>query len=327
MADKFKWGIIGTGHIAKKFATGLQAIPDAELRAVGSRRQQTADAFGKEYGATKCYPSYDELVSDPDVDAVYVSTPHPMHREDTIRCLEAGKPVLCEKPFTVNADEAREVVSIAREKNLFVMEAMWTRFIPAVVKLRDLLKSAVIGEVRMFEASFGFRAPVDEAHRLLNPKLAGGALLDVGVYPISFAYMVYGAPPSRITSTAHLGPTGVDEQSAYLLAFGGGGLAVLAAAVQTQMRTDAVINGTEGMITIADQFWKPTRLIVSGKKEETFDIPFESTGLNYQAQEVARCVREGKTESDIMPLDETIQIMETTDTIREQWGLVYPTEK
>lgn len=321
-----RWGILGTGNIAHQFATGLQSVPDAELVAVGSRSQEGADKFGDEFQAANRHPSYDALAADPDVDVVYVSTPHPFHRPNALLCLEHGKAVLVEKPFTINVREAQEVVDKAREKSLFLMEAMWSRFFPAMVKVRELLAANAIGEPRLLQADFGFRAGVNPESRLFNPALGGGALLDVGVYPISLAFMIFGTP-TDVTGLAHLGETGVDEDAAMLFKYGKGELAVLSTAVRTNTPQNAVLIGTEGQIRIHSPWWKPTAitLAANGKTEE-LSLPFDGNGMNYEAQEVGNCLRAGKTESQIMPLDETLSIMRAMDTLRAQWSLKYPME-
>lgn len=328
MADRIRWGILGTGNIAHKFAEGLAASASAELVAVGSRAQATADRFGDEFKIPRRHASYEALAADPDVDVIYVSTPHPMHRPNTILCLEHGKAVLCEKPFTVNAREAREVVDVARRSGKFLMEAMWTRFLPIIAHVRAWIAEGAVGEVRMIEASFGFRGDAAETTRLMAPELAGGSLLDVGVYPISLASMIYGRAPEDIVSMAHLGSTGVDEQAAMVFRYPGGALANLSCAVRTNTRHDAVIMGTEGMIVIQAPFWCGTTAILDrpGEEPQRKELPLTGNGYNYQADEVAACLRAGKLESDVMPWSESIAIMETMDRIRAQWGVRYPME-
>ena len=328
MTDKLRWGILGTGNIAKTFAQGLAVLPDAELLAVGSRSQVSADGFGDQFHVERRYASYAGLASDPDVDGVYVATPHSFHRDNSLLCLQAGKAVLCEKPFMINAAEAREVIEVARETGLFLMEAMWARFLPVLERVRQLLSDGAIGQVRILTADLGFRAPFDPQRRLFNPELGGGALLDVGIYLVSLASMVYGAQPSRISSMAHLGQTGVDEQSAMILGYDQGELAVLATAVRTRTPQWASILGTEGWIRIHSPWWRPTELTVSiqGQEDQTVSLPFEGNGYQYEAAEVMRCLRAGKLESSIMGLDETLAIMGTMDQIRAQWGLRYPME-
>jgi predicted dehydrogenase len=327
MADKIRWGILGTGFIAKKFAEGLSVLKDVELVAVGSRAQATADAFGGEFKVPHRHVSYEALAEDPDVDVVYVATPHSLHRENSILCLEAGKPVLCEKPFTINATEAQAVIALAREKGLFLMEAMWTRFLPIIVKVRELLAAGAIGEVHMLHADFGFRAELDPKSRLFNPHLGGGALLDVGIYPVSLASMIFG-PPSRIVSMAHLGQTGVDERAAVILGYDAGQLAVLSTAIRTDTPIEAVLMGSEGQIRIHSPWFHGTELTLSAKsrKDKTIRLPYKGNGYTHEAIEVMRCLREGRRESGVMPLDETLAITKTLDAIRAQWGLRYPME-
>jgi len=326
MQDPINWGILGTGSIAKKFATGLTVLDDAKLVAVGSRKQETADAFADEFDVPTRHASYEALANDPDVDAIYVATPHTFHKANSILCLEAGKAALCEKPFTINAAEAEELIGVARDRGVFLMEAMWTRFSPVMCKVRELLAEGAIGEPRMLAADFGFRAGVSPKGRLFNPELGGGALLDVGVYCVSLASMVFGAPPAEIATLATLGETGVDEQSAFILGHENGELAVLYTAIRTQTAHQARIMGTGGSITIP-QFWHPQEaMLIAGGEEQRIEAPFEGNGYNYEAAEVMECLRAGKRESDVMPLDETLTIMQTLDKIREQWGLKYPME-
>ncbi len=327
MARKIRWGIISTGYIADLFAKGLQAVPDAELLAVGSRSQETANEFGARFNIPRCYASYQQVANDPDIDVVYVGPPHPFHKDNTLMCLNAGKAVLCEKPFAINAREAEEMVRLAREKKRFLMEAMWTRFFPLMVRVREMLAQGVIGEPRMVQADFGFRTDFNPKHRLFNPDLGGGAMLDVGIYPLSFASMVLGKP-ARITGMITPGETGTDDQSAYLLGYEGGQLALLSSAVRTETPQEAQIFGTEGRIRIHAQFWRPRTLTLSlkGKDDQVMDFPHEGNGYNFQAVEVGNCLRAGKLESAVMPLDETLSLMWTMDQLRAQWGLKYPME-
>jgi dihydrodiol dehydrogenase / D-xylose 1-dehydrogenase (NADP) len=327
MKEKFNWGILGTGKIAKTFAEGLKFIPDANLIAVGSRSKDTAERFGQLFNIPRIHSSYKSLADDPDVDVIYVSTPHTFHAENSILCLNAGKAVLCEKAFTVNAREAREVVRVAREKKLFLMEAMWTRFLPSAVKVREWLKECIIGDVRIFSADFGIRADWDPEGRLLNPYLAGGALLDLGVYPIAYSSMIFNQVPNQIVSSAHIGVTNVDEQSAMIFKYDKGQLAVLYCAMRARSTNEAHIIGTNGSIKLDPFFFRSTKALVTVQNsQKIYDLPFEGNGYNYEALEVMNCMREGKLESGILPLDETISIMETMDIIRGQWGFKYPNE-
>jgi predicted dehydrogenase len=325
--ETVRWGIIGRGWIAEFFAAGLRALPDAELVAVGSRREETAEEFADKLGVPRRHGSHEALANDPDVDVIYVSTPHSAHKHVTLLCLDAGKPVLCEKPFAINAGEADEMIAAARRHSLFLMEAMWTRFTPLLAKVRALLADGAIGEVRMLSADLGFRAAPGRPPRLFDPAYGGGALMDVGVYVVSFASMVLGAP-TRIVSMPTMGETGVDEQAAVILGHANGALSVLSAAIRTTTPHVATIMGTDGMIEIHHDWHKPRSLTlkIAGKEPERFDLPPEGNGYNYEAAEAMRCLRAGLTESPILPLDESRAIMQTLDEIRGQWGLRYPME-
>ena len=329
MSDTINWGILGTGNIAHKFAQGLAVLPDAHLVAVGSRRQATADAFGDEFDVPHRHASYEALAADPDVDVVYVSTPHSLHRDNSVLCLERGKHVLCEKPFAINAAQTRDMIAAARANNRFLMDAVWTRFLPVMVKTRALIASGALGEIRMVQADFGFRANVNPEGRLFDPALGGGGLLDVGIYTLQFASMVLGAPVD-IQSTAQLGETGVDEQVGMLLKYAAGQIATLSCAIRTTTHHEASIYGTEGRIKLSPPWWRGSELTLWTKPGpeggETMALPFEGNGYNYEAAAVMDCIRNGDLESSVMPLQETLQLMETLDTIRAQIGLRYPME-
>jgi predicted dehydrogenase len=328
MADKIRWGILATGNITHKMVAGLQVLDDAEVAAVGSRSLASADAFADKYGIPRRHASYEALCADPEVDVIYVATPHSSHKDCAIMALNGGKAVLCEKPFTINRAEAAAVVAVAREKKLFLMEAMWTRFLPSVVQARRWVKEGRIGTPQMVYADFGFRAEYDEECRLFDPAFGGGGLLDVGVYAVSFAAMVFGAAPNRIASMAEIGPTKVDDTNAAVLGYPGGGLALVSSAVRAETQQEARIVGTKGMIHLPSPFWCGTTatLTVNESAPETFALPYDGNGYNCQAQEVMDCMRSGKLESEVMPLDESIAIMDTLDKMRAQWGLKYPME-
>ncbi|MCG9130393.1 Gfo/Idh/MocA family oxidoreductase [Candidatus Poribacteria bacterium] len=327
MSEKIKWGILGPGGIAHKFADALKAIPDAEIVAVGSRNLQRADAFANAFDIPHRHGNYAELAANSEVDVVYVATPHPFHKACAILCLEAGKSVLCEKPFTVDTEQAEALIACARERREFLMEAMWTRFIPVMVKVREWLADGAIGEPCMLTADFGNRvelSPENLGGRLFSPKLAGGALLDIGVYTVSLASMVFGTP-TDITSLAHIGKTGVDERAAILLGYDAGHIANLSCAITMRTSHEARIFGTKGAIHIPN-FSRATSatLEVIDKEPLRVEIPFTVNGYEYQAIEVINCLRDSKLESDIMPLDESLSIIKTMDTVRTQWGLEYP---
>ncbi len=333
--EPVRWGILGTGAIAKQMAAAIGAVPEAELAAVGSRTLEKAREFAREAAeragaseaACRPYGSYEELAANGDLDVVYVATPHPMHAENSLLCLENGKAVLCEKPFALNAAQARQIVAKARERGLFLMEAMWTRFFPIMVKLREILAEGSIGAVKVVAADFGFRADFDPESRLFDPALGGGALLDVGVYCVSLASMVLG-PPNRVAATATLAPTGVDETSAYLLSHASGAIAALYSSVRAQTPWEADVLGESGSIRVHSPFWKPSKLTLSrsGFSDEAMEMPYEGNGYQFQVEEVCRCIRSGLFESPVMPLDETMEIMETLDAIREQIDVKYPGE-
>ncbi len=327
-ASKIRWGILGAGGIAGAFAWSLGRLPDAELLAVGSRKQETADAFGEKYGIPRRYPGYAALANDPDVDVIYVATPHSLHRENTLLCLNAGKAVLCEKPFAINTTETKEMIETARRKKLFLMEAMWMRFLPLVGHVRQIVSDGVIGEVRQFVGDFGFRAEFDPKNRLFDPALGGGALLDIGIYPVSFASALFGNAPTRIVSMADIGQTGVDEQAAMVFGYKNGALAILSCANRTRMTEEGEILGTAGMIRLPFPWWHPSRAVIClpDEADKPIDMPYEGNGYHYQAAETMRCLREGLFESPVMPLDETLSIMKTLDAVRGQWNLRYPME-
>ena len=323
MGRKTGWGILGTGRICGTFAEALAVIPEAELVAVGSRTQASADAFAGKHKAKRAHPTYEALVRDPEVEAVYIGTPHPLHCENTLLCLEAGKAVLCEKPFAMHEREAKRMVETARRTKRFLMEAMWTHFLPAVVRAFELVGKGAIGELRMIHADFGFKAPFDPKGRLFDPALGGGSLLDVGVYPVSFATRLFGEP-ARIQSSAVLGKTGVDEQAAMLLEFDGGRQALLSSAVRTETSHTAVLSGSEGRMKIEAPFWRGQRLVLSaGGKEETVDLPYLGNGYPHESLEVMKCLSEGQLESPRMTHDFSLSVMRTLDRIRAPWGMRY----
>jgi predicted dehydrogenase len=314
-----RWGVIGTGGIAHTFAADLEHTDSGSVVAVGSRRQETADAFGERFGVSRRYDSYEALVEDPEVDVVYVSTPHPMHHPDAMLALRAGKHVLVEKPFTMNAAEAEEIVAEARSRGLFAMEAMWARFLPHMREVRRLLAEGVLGEVVMVHADHSQWFEQDASHRLFAPELGGGALLDLGIYPVSFASMVLGTP-DRVVAMSDPAFTGVDAQTSILLGYESGAHAVLNCTLRAAGPTWAAIVGTDGRIEIEGSFYQPVSFTLiprGGEPQRMFDPPAEG-GLRHEADEVARRVQAGELESPEMPLDETVSIMRTMDAVMAQ---------
>ncbi len=328
-SDPIRWGILGTGSIAHSFAKGLAVLPDAQLQAVGSRAQETAHAFGAEFSVPNCHPSYDALVADSEVDVIYVATPHTSHCENTIRCLEARKHVLCEKPFALNAGQVQQMIATASKQGLFLMEAMWTRFVPAIVKTREWLDSGAIGSPRALFCDMGFRTQFDPTSRLYDLKLGGGALLDLGVYLVSLVSMVLGAHPVEATALAQLGKTGVDEDCAVMLKYESGALATAHCTIGARTPAEALVMGEAGSIRVHAPFYAATAatLLHSNGEEEEIRIPLTGNGYNYQAAAVMDCLRAGEQQSPVMPLDESLAIMQLLDRLRTQIGLVYPDEK
>ena len=320
MADSpVRWGILGTGGIARAFVTDLRLTGSGVAVAVGSRSQGSADRFAGEFGIARRHASYESLAADPDVDVVYVATPHPMHRDNAILALRAGKHVLVEKPFTMNAAEAREVAGVARNHGLFAMEAMWTRFLPHTAIVRDWLARGVLGDVVTVTADHGQWFAEDAGFRLFAPELGGGALLDLGVYPVSFASMVLGTP-SRVVSMSDPAFTGVDAQTSMLFGYDSGAQAVLTCTLRAKSPTRAAIVGTDARIEVEGDFYAPATVTLIPRKGDPTRVEsrHEGRGLRYQADEVARRLAAREAESPLMPLDETISIMETMDTVLAQ---------
>lgn len=331
MAKTYRWGILGTGNIAAKFATCLGVCDNAVLQAVGSRSQESADTFGNRFKANARHASYEALANDPDVDIIYISTPHALHKDNAIQCLRAGKAVLCEKPMTLNVAEAEEVFAVARETGQFLMEGMWTRFFPAIKQVQKWIAEGAIGEPRMVQCSFGFRMAYSDRGRLWDPALGGGSLLDVGIYPITIASIAFQDPPASVCGMAHLSDRGVDEQAAFVLKYIGGRLAILSSAVRTVTNWDAFIYGEEGMIKIHSPFWNPEKASLlpsedSDTPAETFEEPMESLGFEYEIREVMDCLDKGLTECPAMPHGRTLEILGAMDKLRAQWDMTYPGE-
>lgn len=327
MAEQIRWGILGTGWIAHQQTTDLLGNGFI-VAAVGSRTQASADAFAAEFGIPAAHGSYEALVADPTVDAIYVSTPHPMHAANAMLALNAGKHVLVEKVFTMTAAEARAVVELAAQKNLVVLEAMWTRFLPHMLRIREIIAEGTIGEVRTVLADHTQSLPTDPAHRINAPELGGGALLDLGIYPVSFAHDVFGVPTS-IQANASRTATGVDRQTAIILGYPDGQQAVLHTALDTLGPNRAAVIGTKGRIEVESVWYTPTSFTVydnSGQIVERFDQPVPNRGMQYQAAELERLVNAGLLEGEVLSATESVQIMETLDEVRRQISLVYPGE-
>jgi predicted dehydrogenase len=324
MADApIRWGILATGRIAADFTEDLALLPDAEVVAVGSRTPEAAGAFARTHSIPKAHGSWQALAEDPDVDVVYVATPHSAHHSAAKLCLEAGKAVLCEKPFTLDLPTSKDLIDTARTRGLFLMEAMWTRTNPAIRKIMELIGDGAIGKPTHVRADFGVPGPFPVGHRMRAPELGGGALLDLGVYPITIAHLVLGMPDS-IQAWAALHPEGTDENTGLLLGYGSGAVATLQCGMAGETGQRASITGTDGRIEIARLFYRPEEFaVVRPGKSEKYSMPVRGNGMGYEAEEVMRCLRAGLTESPLMPHSVTLEVMSIVDTAREQIGVRY----
>ena len=324
--SNFHWGILGPGGIAKAFATDLQLLDGHSVAAVGSRTLKNAQEFAKTFGGI-AYGSYEELVADPTIDAIYVATPHPAHKDNVITALNAGKPVLCEKPFAVNAQEAQEMVAAAQKNNVALMEAMWARFLPHYAQVRKILASGVLGKILTVQADHGQRLADQNIPRLVDPSLAGGALLDLGIYPVSFAHMVLGNP-TKITASGVLTDKGVDAQTSMIFDYADGAQAILNTTMIEQTPCRAVVAGVNGWLEIDRVFYSPTSMRVTLFDGSVTEYPHTYTGhgLREQAEAFKKLVQSGQTQSEILNWKDTVDIMQTLDTVRAQIGLRYPFE-
>lgn len=323
-----RWGILATGGIAHAFASDLRTA-GLDLAAVGSRSPESGQRFAEEFAVPRVHGSYEALASDPDVDIVYVSTPHPMHAENAILLLEHGKHVLVEKPFTLTGTEAAAVRDVAAKNGLLAMEAMWTRYLPHMIRIREIVASGALGEVRAVLADHTQKISTDPAHRLNDIELGGGALLDLGIYPISFAWDILGAP-STITAAGHIGATGVDDEVATIFTHAAGAVSTSLSASHAAGPNTASIVGTEARIDIDRVWYTPTsfRLVTpDGEVLESYESHIQGRGMQFQAFAAERFLAAGAHDSDILPIDETVAIMQTLDEVRRQIGLVYPGER
>jgi predicted dehydrogenase len=327
MTDGLRWGILATGGIAHAFTNDL-TLNGFTVQAVGSRSQAAADTFAAEFDIPNAHGSYEALAADPEVDVVYVSTPHPLHAANARLMLEAGKHVLVEKPFTLNATEARAIADLAAERGLLLLEAMWTRYLPHMIRVREIIAEGTLGEVRSLIADHTQKLPDDPAHRINALELGGGALLDLGIYPISFAWDLFGAPLS-IQSTATFKDTGADAQVATIFGYDGGRVASMLSASHTLGPNAASVLGTLGRIEIDRVWYTPTTFRVvgaDGSVLEEFRSEVTGRGMHFQAAAVERLVAEGNLRGDLLTIDDSVAIMGTLDAIREEIGLRYPGE-
>ncbi len=328
--ERVRWGVLATGGIAAAFTADLIDLPDAEVVAVASRTAESAKGFAERFGIPRAYGDWESLAADEDVDVVYVATPHSAHRAAAGLCLEAGRNVLCEKAFTLNAREAEELVGLAKQHDSFLMEAMWMYCNPLVRQLKALVDDGAIGEVRTVQADFGLSGPFPPTHRLRDPAQGGGALLDLGVYPVSFAHLLLGEP-SGVTARAVLSAERVDLQTGMLLSYDSGALASLHCSLTGGTSTSASVTGSEGRIDIPYGFFHSDRFVLhrDGRDPQEYTANAADgtrASLKHEATEVMRCLRAGEKESPLVPLDGTLAVMRTLDTVRADIGVTYPGE-
>jgi predicted dehydrogenase len=326
-----KWGILGAGRIARKFAADLKLVTDAELIAIGSRTQQSADEFGKEFNIRNRHANYEALVNDPEVDVIYIATPHNLHYENTLLCLQHNKAVLCEKPFAMNARQAKAMIDMAREKKVFLMEALWTKFHPHYKKMQEMIGQGMLGEIRSVLINFGFKPEPPIPSRLFAPALGGGTLMDIGIYNVFMAMSVLGKPDT-IEATMTPASTGVDEQCAILFKYKNGAMAQLFSTFSSNLATEADISGTLGRIRLTSRFYEPSATIEYYAKypDSKEIIPVEKEagfGYQYEARHVNDCLKRGLTESDVVTFADTMLLMETLDKIRSIAGIRYPADE
>jgi predicted dehydrogenase len=328
MSGKIRWGIMGLGGIAKKFASDLSFVENGELIAVGSRNIDKAKSFASEFSVPHVYGSYESLVQDKNIDVIYIATPHSHHHENTILCLNNDKAVLCEKAFAVNTRQTIEMIDLAKKKKIFLMEALWTKFIPQYKRLMEILHEKKLGEIKSVLIDFGFRPRTPVPERLFDPELAGGTILDIGIYNVFMAMSVLGRPDAI---EAHMTPaaTGIDEQCAVLFKYNNGAMAQLFSSFVSHLPTEANINGTNGRIKLTNRFYAPestieyyaerfdSRELVEIKKH------YHGWGYQYEAEHVAECLLNGLTESPEISFDETIERMQVLDEIRKKAGIKY----
>lgn len=320
-----RWGIIGPGKIAQKFATAIPLAGNAVLQAVASSDAARSRDFAEKHGAEKWYDNYEQLAADPDIDAIYIATPHAFHTENALLCLNHRKPVLCEKPLALNGKQAQQMVDASRQNSTFLMEAMWSRFLPAIEKALELVKNGKIGAVKYVRGDFGFYTPFDPQSRLFNIALGGGSVLDIGVYPLFLCLAVLGKP-DHINAAGKLSPTGADETCLAVLQYDNGAMASAFSTVGSFTSLTAEIAGTEGTITIPSAWYKNNTFTLHrmGEEKQSFTFDPVTNGFEYQIREVMRCMEQGLTESPAMSHDFTLLLSGTMDAVRERIGVRYP---
>lgn len=320
-----KWGIMGTGRIARVFATALQVVDDSELCAVASRAQSKAEEFASAFNVKKAYGSYEALAADPEIDIIYIATPHNLHMKNTIMAMEHNKHVLCEKPLGINQQEVDQMIEKAASRKRFLMEALWSRFLPNIIKTKELIEEGAIGDIRMMNVIFAFKSANGPEHRHFNVQLCGGTILDIGIYNIFLSLLLFGKP-DRIVAQATLSNQGVDTSCGYIFKYDNELLAVMESSFMYDAPITAEIFGSKGKITLENRWFTPGKVNVDytdGKKEE-FSFEIKGNGYELEAIEAAECIRSGKLQSDLWSWKDSRHLVSLMDTIREQCGIVYP---
>ncbi len=323
MNKKINWGILGLGKIANKFAHDLLLSNNANLHAVASRDIDKAKSFSESYKCSKYYGSYEELVKDPEIDIVYIATPHPFHFENTMLCLQNNKGVLCEKPMGMDTEQVNKMIQEAQSRNLFLMEGLWTRFIPATERLLEIIESGKIGNIEFIRADFGFQGDLNFESRLYSKKLGGGSLLDIGIYPIYLSLLTLGVP-NKIRAIASMTETQVDNSCSILFNYKNGAISNLDSTIEYNTATEAFIYGTKGIIRLHQRFHHANKLTISvNGNQEIIDIPYLGNGYLHEIEEANNCLANGKTESPKHSLKNSLDLIATIDRIKEQIGLSY----
>ena len=324
-----KWGIVGTGNISTQFAQGLQQVEHATISAVASRSMDSARAFAQKFDIPKCYGSYEEMAKDTELEIIYIGTPHTQHYDHVMLFLEAGFAVVCEKPLGVNAAQTEKMIQKAREKNVFFLEGMWTRFFPAFQQAQEWVRSGRIGQPKMIQACFGYDGSANKSQWRFQHDMAGGALLDVGIYPLAKTFAMFGTDPVKMASSAYI-ENGVDEYNTFTLEYADGRIAVLSDGIGLTLNNSVYIGGTKGAVLLGEGWWHPSRAELASfdetgisRSRDVFDEPYPSSGFQYEASAVQRHYLAGLKEAPEMPLDETLKIARMLDAIRAQWPLSY----
>jgi len=323
MSETYNWGIIGAGSIANKMVAALKILPNARVFGVASRNIEKAREFGQRYDIPNCYGSYEELAKSPEIDIVYIATPHVFHFENTMMCLENKKAVLCEKPFAMNSSQVKQMIDSAQRNNVFLMEALWSRFLPNIIEMKNIIDAGEIGTVKLMKCDFGIEVPYSLSHRCINKELGGGSLLDVGIYPVFLAYWLFGKP-LKIKALAGMGETGVDLNCSMSFSYEGAKMAVLYSSVIAETDVVAKIYGSEGRIE-TDRWWFTASnfKIIKNGNEQHRNFDFWGNGYTYEAVEVMTCLDQNKLQSDDWSWQNSMDLIELLDAVREEIGLVY----